>query len=57
MLVFNEINGDNKIIYMLLSPECKLRSLMKLTNLLSGTPFQKVYGLNHTYRPCLAEYC
>lgn len=63
MLVFNEINGDNKIIYMLLSLECKLRSLMKLTNLLSvgpsveGTPFQKVYGLNHTYRPCLAEYC
>lgn len=63
MLVFNEINGDNKIIYMLSSPECKLRSLMKLTNLLSvgpsveGTPFQKVYGLNHTYRPCLAEYC
>lgn len=29
MLVFNEIYGDNKIIYMLLSPECKLRSLMK----------------------------
>lgn len=49
MLVFNEINGDNKIIYMLSSPECKLRSLMKLTNLLSvgpsveGTPFLKRY--------------
>lgn len=63
MLVFNEIYGDNKIIYMHLSPECKLRSLMKLTNLLSigpsveGIPFLKVYGLNYTYRPCLAEYC
>lgn len=49
MLVFNEIYGDNEIIYMLLSPECKLRSLVKLTNLLSvgpsveGTPFLSVY--------------
>lgn len=40
----------------LLSPECKLRFLMKLTNLLSvcrsveGTPFLKIHGLSHTGR-------
>lgn len=29
MLVFNEIYGDNKIIYMFLLFECKFRFLMK----------------------------
>lgn len=63
MLVFNEIYGDNKIIYMFLLFECKFRFLMKLINLLlvglfvEGILFLRVYGLNYIYWLCLVEYC
>lgn len=49
MLVFNEIYGDNEIIYMFLLFECKFRFLVKLINLLlvglfvEGILFLSVY--------------